>query len=96
MSLIRTHFTQQPVVKPAQASLPVFARTLRCRNSAYFVRYSSFLRLDPEQNPRRDTARGFFQGLLEGKSNLIKNDPLYWRVSRGFQIPWHRIKAATS
>jgi len=28
------------------------------------LQYSSFLRLDPEQNPRRDTAREFRHGLL--------------------------------
>jgi len=53
------------VAKVARASLAAFARALRCRNSAYFIQYSSFLRLDPEQNPQRVTARDFCHGLLE-------------------------------
>jgi hypothetical protein len=46
------------VVKPARASLAAFARAPCCRNCSYFVQCLSFLRLDPEQNSRRDTARG--------------------------------------
>src|ERR1700722_9673745 len=60
------------MAKVARASLDfdelsrvaALARALRCRNSAYFIQYSSFLRLDPEPNPRRDTARDFCHGLL--------------------------------
>jgi anti-anti-sigma factor len=51
------------VAELARASLAFFAPALRCRNSAYFFQYSSFLRLDAEQNPRRDTAREFRHGL---------------------------------
>ena len=52
------------MAKVARASLAALARALRCRNSAYFIQYSSFLRLDPEPNPRRDAARDFCHGLL--------------------------------
>src|ERR1700722_6665673 len=48
----------------ARASLAALARAHRCQNSAYFIQYSSFFRLDPEPNPRRDTARDFSHGLL--------------------------------
>src|SRR5438270_5057279 len=59
------------MAKVARASLDfdelsrvaALARALRCRSSAYFIQYSSLLRLDPEPNPRRAAARDFCHGL---------------------------------